>query len=172
MDCPTLAQLEAIVEGEPDGPVAVHVEICAACRKQIEQVRANVALLSRLSSSTVDLRSAAGPGAADRELSVPGYTILDEMHRGGQGVVYRARQIATHRTVAVKVLLSGTLATSKQRRRFEREIELVAGLRHPNIVTVYASGVTEDGRHWFAMEYLDGDTLDKYLAGHTLTLAD
>ena len=172
MDCPSLAQLEAVVNDEPDGPVAVHIEICPACRRQVEQVRANVALLRRLSGSAADLRTASGHWAADRELTLPGYTILDEMHRGGQGVIYRARQIATHRTVAVKVLLSGTLATSKQRRRFEREIELVAGLRHPNIVTVYASGVTEDGRHWFAMEYLDGDTLDVYLARHTLALAD
>ena len=171
MDCPSLSQLEAVVDGEPDGEVSVHIEICPACRKQIEQVRANVALLSRLAGSSGDLRGTSGAGT-DAKLSVPGYTILDELHRGGQGVVYRARQIATHRTVAVKVLLSGTFATSKQRRRFEREIELVAGLRHPNIVTVYDSGVNEDGRHWFAMEYLDGDTLDEYVAGHPLRLAD
>jgi len=171
VDCPSLSQLEAVLDGEPDGEVSVHIEICPACRKQVEQVRANVALLSRLAGSSGDLQSPSRD-ATDAKLTVPGYTILDEMHRGGQGVVYRARQIATHRTVAVKVLLSGTFATSKQRRRFEREIELVAGLRHPGIVTVYDSGVTEDGRHWFAMEYLEGDTLDEFVAGHTLTLAD
>ena len=172
MDCPSLAQLEAVVDGRSDDAVAVHVEICPACREQVEQVRANVALLSRLSGSGDDLRNPSVPGTADAELIVPGYAILGEIHRGGQGVVYRARQIATHRTVAVKVLLTGAFATSKQRRRFEREIELVAGLRHPNIVTVYDSGVTEDGRHWFAMEYLDGNTLDEFIAGHQLTLAD
>ena len=172
MNCPSLSQLEAVVDGEPDGEVSVHIEICPACRKKVEQVRANVALLSRLTGSSGDLRSGWGGGGADAPLSVPGYTILDELHRGGQGVVYRARQIATHRTVAVKVLLTGTFATSKQRRRFEREIELVAGLRHPNIVTVYDSGVTEDARHWFAMEYLDGDRLDEYIAARELTLAE
>ncbi len=173
MNCPTLEQLEALVDGEPSGELAVHIESCRECREQFEHVRANVAMMSKLAESNADLRCGSHrPGDAERELSVAGYEILDEVHRGGQGVVYRARQIATHRTVAVKVLLTGAFATSKQRRRFEREIELVAGLRHPDIVTIYDSGVTEDGRHWFAMEYLDGDTLDDYLDGHHLGFAD
>jgi serine/threonine protein kinase len=92
-----------------------------------------------------------------------GYHILDEIHRGGQGVVYRAIQRATKRTVALKVLLRGAFSTHRQRRRFEREIDLVAGLRHPNIVTVYDSGETPDGLHYFAMEYIEGTSLDTYV---------
>jgi serine/threonine protein kinase len=65
-------------------------------------------------------------------------------------VVYRARQLATKRTVALKVSLQGAFATEKQRHRFEREVELVASLRHPNIVTVFDSGVDEEGRHFGA----------------------
>ena len=56
MDCPSLVQLEAVVNGEPDGAVTGHIEICPACRRQVEQVRANVALLSRLSDSTAKAR--------------------------------------------------------------------------------------------------------------------
>jgi tetratricopeptide (TPR) repeat protein len=54
-------------------------------------------------------------------------------------------------------------ASSTQRRRFEREVEIVAGLRHPNIVTVFDSGLTEDGSHFFAMEYVEGASLDDWL---------
>ncbi len=85
--------------------------------------------------------------AASISDSIEGYEVLSEIHRGGQGVVYKAIQQATKRTVALKVLLEGPYASAKQRLRFEREIDLVAGLRHPNIVTVYDSGVTRDRRH-------------------------
>jgi serine/threonine-protein kinase len=78
-------------------------------------------------------------------------------------VVYKARQLATKRVVALKVLLSGVFATSRQRLRFEREIDLVSALSHPGIVTVYDSGVTPGGRHWFAMEFVDGRPLDDHL---------
>jgi tetratricopeptide (TPR) repeat protein len=79
-------------------------------------------------------------------------------------VVYKAVQHATKRTVALKVLLEGPYASDKQRHRFEREIDLVASLQHPNIVTIYDSGVTSDRRHYFAMEYIHGKQLDAYLA--------
>ena len=89
-----------------------------------------------------------------------GYTLLDELHRGGQGVVYRAMQHSTHRVVAIKLLLGGGLASSARLRRFQREIEIVATLDHPCIATVHDSGVTEDGRPYFVMEYVHGRPLD------------
>ncbi|MFQ5502230.1 MAG: serine/threonine protein kinase, partial [Phycisphaerae bacterium] len=96
--------------------------------------------------------------------SFPGYELLAEIYQGGQGVVYKAVQQATKRIVALKVLLTGPYASAKQRHRFEREIDLVAALRHPNIVTVYDSGVTRDNRHFFAMEYIHGTSLSAYLS--------
>jgi eukaryotic-like serine/threonine-protein kinase len=87
---------------------------------------------------------------------IPGYTSLREIGRGGQGVVYQATQIATKRSVAIKVLLDGTLASGAARRRFEREIELVASLRHPGIVGVYHSGSTDEGRLYCVMELVEG----------------
>ncbi len=93
--------------------------------------------------------------------SINGYDHLHQLHRGGQGIVYRAVQRSTRRTVAIKVLLEGAFASPANRRRFEREIELVAELRHPNIVRVYDSGVTPDGHLYFVMEYIEGTSLDK-----------
>lgn len=95
---------------------------------------------------------------------IDGFDKLQEVRRGGQGVVYSAIQLSTKRRVAVKVLLEGAFASASARRRFEREIDLVAGLRHPNIVNVYDSGTTSDGRLYFVMEYIDGSPLDRFVA--------
>ncbi|MBK9126502.1 MAG: protein kinase [Phycisphaerales bacterium] len=92
-----------------------------------------------------------------------GYELREEIHRGGQGVVYRAVQLGTKREVALKVLLEGPFASETTRRRFEREIELAASLRHPNIVTILESGISL-GRYYFAMEFIHGQRLDRYLA--------
>lgn len=101
-------------------------------------------------------------GAAPR-LQINGYEDFQELRRGGQGVVFLARQTATRRTVAIKVLLDGALATPKARQRFEREVDLVAGLRHPNIVRVYDGGRTSDDRLYYVMEYIEGIGLDRLI---------
>lgn len=89
---------------------------------------------------------------------IAGYDDLREISRGGQGVVYAATQRSTRRKVAIKVLLDGAFSSNAARRRFEREIDLVAGLKHPNIVQVYDSGSTAppDERLYFVMEFIDG----------------
>src|SRR5437868_1652084 len=74
--------------------------------------------------------------------TIPGYDDLRELQRGGQGIVYTATQKSTRRRVAIKVLLDGAIASHAARRRFEREIDLVATLHHPGIVQVYDSGTT------------------------------
>lgn len=91
---------------------------------------------------------------------IAGYDDLEEIHRGGQGVVYSAIQKSTRRRVAIKVLLEGVYASAAARRRFEREIDLAASLRHPNVVTIFDSGATADGFPYFVMEYIPGETLD------------
>lgn len=95
---------------------------------------------------------------------LPGYDDLRYIARGGQGLVYRAVQRSTNRPVAIKILMDGELASGPARRRFEREIELVARLNHPNIVRVYDSGSLDDGRLFLVMEYVDGVPLDVALA--------
>ena len=100
-------------------------------------------------------------GAADSAAAgLTGYELLGEIHRGGQGVVYRAIQLSTKRQVAVKLLLDAGFASARRQRRFEREVELVATLDHPGIARVYDSSVTADGRPFFAMEYIDGVPAD------------
>ena len=89
---------------------------------------------------------------------LPNYRILEEIHRGGQGVVFRAIQLSTHRPVALKFILLGSFATARQRYRFEREVDLASGLNHPNIVTIYDSGICASGP-FCAMEYINGDRL-------------
>lgn len=106
-------------------------------------------------------RGGYGPGEIPH---ISGFDDIREIRRGGQGIVYSAIQLSTKRRVAVKVLLEGAFASATARQRFEREIDLVAGLRHPNIVSVFDSGATSDGRLYFVMAYIDGRPLDQYLA--------
>jgi tetratricopeptide (TPR) repeat protein/tRNA A-37 threonylcarbamoyl transferase component Bud32 len=97
----------------------------------------------------------------DSTPSIPGYTSLTELHRGGQGIVYAATQLSTHRRVAVKVLHPTALDSDSARRRFEREVELAATLRHEGVVRVYDSGAASDGRLFLTMELVEGETLDR-----------
>jgi non-specific serine/threonine protein kinase/serine/threonine-protein kinase len=105
-------------------------------------------------------------------VSIPGYSDLQPLHQGGQGVVYRALQQSTKRTVAIKVLSGGAYATEAARRRFQREVEIVAQLGHPNIVSIFDSGRTPDGLLFFVMEFIDGLMLDQHIRQKKLPLQE
>jgi WD40 repeat protein len=90
--------------------------------------------------------------------AVPGYEVLGELGRGGMGVVYRAQQAALKRVVALKMVLSGDLASAQELARFRSEAEAVARLQHPNIVQIHEVG-EYDGRPFFSLEYVGGGTL-------------
>ena len=105
-----------------------------------------------------ELRRAEAPASA---ASLGPYELVEEVARGGQGIVYRALQPATQREVAVKRMLAGSFASEGAQRRFEREVELAAGLDHPGVVTVY--GVEEvDGVPLLAMEWVDGQPIHQW----------
>ncbi len=95
--------------------------------------------------------------------AIAGYELLHEIARGGQGIVYLATQRSTRRRVALKLLIERGFAAAAARRRFEREVELLASIDHPCIVKVFDSGVTEDGLLFLVMEFVDGTPLDRHL---------
>ena len=84
--------------------------------------------------------------------------------RGGMGIVYKARHLRLNRFVALKMLITGAYAGPRERARFQREAEAVAGLRHANIVQVYDVG-DHEGWPYFTMELLEGGSLAQAVAG-------
>jgi WD40 repeat protein len=97
-------------------------------------------------------------------LDVAGYEILGVLGRGGMGVVYKARHGALNRLVALKMILAAEHAGPEEVSRFRREAEMVARLQCPHVVQIYEVG-EQDGRHFFAMELIEGGSLDRQLTG-------
>ncbi len=95
------------------------------------------------------------------------YELIEEIARGGMGVVYKARQRSLDRIVAVKMILFGSMASAEQIRRFRIEASAAGSLQHPNIVTVHEVGLHE-GQHFLVMDYVDGPNLSRLVQDHPL----
>src|SRR5262252_6355783 len=95
------------------------------------------------------------------------FVLSQEWKRGGMGVVWKARDLKSDRTVALKLLHD---TTPLQVERFVRESQLLAGLSHPGIVSYIAHGATADGTPYLTMEWLDGENLAEHLARGPLSL--
>jgi tetratricopeptide (TPR) repeat protein len=149
-------------------------EVCSNCpellpevRRRWRQMRIVEAELDSLFPTTqpdpdTDTRA---PWHAGTDLPrIPGYEVKALLGRGGMGIVYKARHLPLNRFIALKMLIAGAYAGSRERSRFQREAEAVASLRHPNIVQVYDVG-DHEGRPFFTMELLEGGSLTQALAG-------
>src|SRR5438552_3305052 len=97
----------------------------------------------------------------DMHWRVGNYEILEEIGRGGMGVIYRARQRHSRRIVALKRMVSYHADSRETRERFRREAEAAASLDHPNILPIYEVGHGEDGLPFFSMKYAAGGSLQK-----------
>lgn len=172
--CPGIEALErAMMVGgpAPDEALLRHLDACEACREQQRVIRENMDFMQSFShelraQASRPLAPTAPPPAPD---ALAGYHLSHEIARGGQGVVYDATQIDTQRRVAVKMIASvrdpgGTPQSRgiRARQRLEREAAIAAGLRHPNLVTIYHSAALPDGRYAIAMEFVDGVPIDAW----------
>jgi serine/threonine protein kinase len=91
------------------------------------------------------------------------YQVLGEIARGGMGVVYKARDPAAQRVVAIKVMLEGAFSQAAARKRFEREAQALAKVRHPNVVKILDYAATARGEPYMVMEWVEGESLQRRL---------
>ncbi len=166
-------------ERQARGQDVTAADLCADCPDLLPEVRRRLDALQRMENLaasadplvTLDARAEVLATGRERSAFAPrvavhvsGYEVLEELGRGGMGVVFKARQTALKRLVALKMILTGPLADGEQIARFRGEAEALARLKHPNIVEIYEIGEAE-GKPYLALELVEGGGLDRKLAG-------
>ena len=145
-------------------------EVCGACLELLPVVRERWRQICR-ARAALDAQLACGetgslPTMPPDELplpQIPGYEVEAVLGRGGMGVVFKARHLRLNRVVALKMALAGAYAGAHERERFQREAELVAALRHPNVVQIHDIGdsggkdaKSPPGNRWLHLRLRDG----------------
>ena len=126
--------------------------------------------MSDRASFTRTIQTSVGPSIVGATLSGK-YKILEEVGRGGMGVVYKAEDTQLKRTVALKFLSPDSPLVPSREKRLTQEAQAASALNHPNICTIYEIGEA-DGRSFIAMEYVEGQTLDRLIPPGGLPPAD
>lgn len=161
-----LASLEQGVAPDQDALLAAHPDLADELRPYLDSLRflhgATCDMRSDRSSSN---RANAVPGEADesRGRQIGEYRLTREIGRGGMGIVYEAHQKSLNRRVALKILPFAAVLDQRQISRFRTEAQAAAQLHHPHIVPVFAVG-QERGVYYYAMQYIDGQSLDEAIA--------
>lgn len=138
--------------------VADELRAFLANRARFEALAGKRALVHEVFAPTIAPGGAVAPAAGARVRYFGDYELLDEIARGGMGVVYRARQATLNRVVALKMILAGQFAGPADVQRFRREAEAAAALDHPNIIPIYEVGEHE-GQQYFTMKLVEGGSL-------------
>ncbi len=143
-----------------------HPELVPALRQRIEVMKRWIAARD-VNEIPADRREEEAPPFP----AVPGYEVLEEVGRGGMGVVYKARQVKLNRLVALKMMRSGALAGAAERQRFLAEAEAVARLAHAGVVEIHDFG-TYAGLPFLALEFCGGGSLAGRLVGGPLPVRE
>ena len=171
-DAAVAAYLEAVERGAPPD-MEEFLALHADAGNELREFLADYLAVERLSPRRAPT-SSASPDTTDRiaggkysRLALPSpfgdFELLEEIARGGMGIVYKARQTTPRRIVALKMILAGQLASDADIKRFYAEAQAVATLDHANIVPVFEVGNCE-GQHYFSMRYIEGESLSERLA--------
>jgi len=160
-----LARLQAGQRPDREAVLREHPELASAlaCLDALEHIAPDSDVTPSGRGETTDFGSAVGVLPQD----FGSYELLEEIGRGGMGVVYKARQKGLDRTVAIKMILASHLASPEHVRRFRVEAKAAAALQHSHIVHIHEVGQLH-GQHYFAMEYVDGTSLAERVAGGPL----
>jgi WD40 repeat protein len=141
--------------GDPEASSGTGHGICLKCGSRLHATGLGLLCPACLMEQLLSERAPETPKEAQ---TFGDYQLLEELGRGGVGVVYRAWHTKVERTVALKMLLGGPFASPELTAHFVREVKMIARLRHPGIVALYETGDI-DGVRFFTMELVEGRTL-------------
>lgn len=150
--------LEGTMQAHLRASLESHLARCTRCRAGLRRITDNLLLVSPLKAlyhrTAAEVRDDLPPPD-----SIAGFRILRRVGRGGMGVVFEAEQSQPRRIVALKVIRAADVADPGQLKSIERETRALARLQHPSIAAIHHAGVTGEGDHFFAMEFVRGQPL-------------